>query len=422
MSKENGTFLKSGDSNVLDLKFCSAINEFLLIHQIQSVLPVKVEIFKIPIFIYSKYNYESFSRLMNKYAKKCMAVLWGVIDLDGNIKHFEVSLRENIFRDQNIVNKFISDLKNVTESPQIDSNSKIQFLSYALAAMWGHSFCDILVADNKWQLSLWLATNSEQLFKKAISVLEQIGAEKVESIIIFENKRFLPLYLRQQAICLWSGGQYEEALNKLIDSLIINPLWPLYDLEEFKVFYNNRYAWELSGYESLEYLKEAIPSYKKRGLVDTPPNFQMFIDYLRSIPIDIKDLMEKIDKWFLGLSEKYDNNPFILIYWADAIKTPFFIDNSQKIKELDIKSKFNILPLDILNQVIPKIEKAYDISPNMPVIASRLSALYMQKLAYYKQGTDEYINASNMVGYYLKIGKQYLLENIPGAFKDMGKN
>lgn len=415
MLRENGLFSRSGDSNVLDLQFCATLDEFLLNHEIQTIFKLNVVKYRLPRLIYSRRNYDTFSKLMRNYSIKCMAVIWGVIDQEGNIKHFEITFRENTFRDQKKVDKFFSDLKRIIEFRTLNGIYIIKFFANAISAILGNSFCDFLIDNNQWQKSLWLAINSHQFFERGIKVLEDSKIETISSIIEFERKRFLPLFIRQEAISLCAGEQFEDALNRLHEALMIEPFWPLYDLQEFMVFYNNRYAWEVSDYQNLGYLKEAKPSYKELGMVDLPPNLQLFLDYLRIIPINLNELEKKIDNWFLELEKKYQDNPFILIYWADALKVPFFLQHKQEISEMRIKGEIYILPLEILDQAILKLKKAYDIAPNMPVIASRLSALYAQSLTYYSPGSVEFSDALNMMGYYLNLARRYLQENIPGG-------
>jgi len=237
------------------------------------------------------------------------------------------------------------------------------------------------------------------------------------NLIKLQRKRFLPLFMRQEAISLWAGEQYEDALNRLFEALMIDPLWPLYDIQELTIFYNNRRAWELSDYPNLEYLKR-IPIYKERGLVGLPPNFQLFLDYLQMIPANINDFATKIDQWFSRLAKEFSNNPFIYLFWSDALKIPFQRQNRNEIDERIKKGQLYILPINILDMAIGKLEKAFEISPQIHIISLRLSTLLMQKMSYYEYGTSEFHDISTKVGHYLKKGKLYLLEYIPEGVRD----
>lgn len=418
MSGKNGKFVRSGNAKFLDSKVFNTINDLISDNRIQEFVPIQLLSFKPPRIIYAKDDYETYKARMEKYALNNLGVIWGIIDESGKIKNFQTTINKVNFTGQERAQKSFDEITQVFDVDGISTNIALEFTATALATMWGQCFCDMLNDLGHWQPSLQLAKHSRQKFEQALDQLRKKAGAPADQTVVFERKRILPAYIRQEALA-YEANSDETAIPKLLDALLIDPYWFFDGKEDFAEFYNNRYLWDVSNHSTAsEHLTKERERFEHRGMVTLPPNFQLFINWIENgaYHSNIQDLEEKIDCWFTSLANEHPNNPFVYLYWADAMRILGRVnlrnDGNDEIDKIE-EDNFVVLPVEVLDKMIEKCEKAHDIDPTLVITSVRLGILYMSSAVQFDEDSDEFKRRFDLVSKFSKIGKRFYDEYLP---------
>ena len=421
LSGESRKLQRSGICELLDAQFFRNLTELIAHHKIQDFLPLHVRMVKLPAVIYSRDTYETFDARMRKYAMTNLCVIWGIVDDTGRVSDFQITINEQNYWGRETATRLLRDIGRVFEIDGLSSSESIDFVAKLLAALWGQSFCGMLNTFGKWQASLQLASQSRLLIEQATNNLARRAGDKGKAIAEFERGRLEPMCLFEEAAALGRNND-ERALDKLHEALMVDPLWPL-DEHEFTEFYNNRYAWYLSNEEPLaERLTAEQPKYYTRGLVRLPPNLQVFADWIMvAATAEVKDLGTKVFNWFSALTKAHPNNVFLFLFWADAIR---FVSRAKDEKKGRTGSFLDgyIPPLKTLNGMIDKLEKAFRLRPDLPIVSSRLAVLYFMSTVHFKTGSAEFQKRMKLMAQYGKTGGRFFDEYIPDDSVDDHKS
>jgi hypothetical protein len=409
-----GKLERSGNSELLDVRMFKSLRQLVADHKIQEFTPLKLRWVKIPSIIYRRDTYESFDRRMQRYAASNLGVVWGIVDQNGRVVDFRITVNEQLYWGRDLVTKLARDISRVFEIDGVSTSNAVDFVSMVLAAVWGQSFCSMLNhIFGKWQASLQLASQSRTFIEQAVARLERHEGDKARSTATFLYRRLVPMCLFEEATA-HGGNKDDRALDKLHEALMIDPLWPL-DEQEFAEFYNNRYAWELSNTEIMSAkLASEQPKYYVRGLLRTPPNLQIFVDWIgiAANVTKVKDLNAKLFNWFDSLTKKYPENVFVFLFWADAIRTLSRAKDAEKGKEGSFTEGY-LPPLKTLNRMIGVLERAATLRPNFPIISTRLSVLYVMSSFHYRSGGAEHRERMRLAAKHARTGARFIDEFLP---------
>jgi tetratricopeptide (TPR) repeat protein len=229
------------------------------------------------------------------------------------------------------------------------------------------------------------------------------------------KKRVLPSFLREEAYALSKGREYKDALNRLLESVIVDPYWPLQGEKEFARQYEDRYAQGVAQYESSLSQREMVqPFSTSADMLEYDPNLELFLRWLQMLGKDIAQLGEYIDTSFTKIADTHLNNPFVFVYWAEALKIPQQLRDKDEI-ERSRKSSENmyVLPLQVADAAIEKLEIAYGLAPELSIISARLFGLHMIGLLNFKKGSKEYKRRKSKLDFYAEKGRSFLLYKFP---------
>jgi len=407
ISNKHGRLVRSGQAKLLDTKFLVTLNTLISEHEIQRHFPIRVQRFLPPPFIYSRDDYEAFARRMRKYAADTTGVVWGIVDDSGQVTNFEITVNEENFQSAKFTQRFTRDITQVFEVTGVSTNAGLEFTATVYAALVGHAFCDALNRGGKWSTSLRLAAQSRRLAEHAIEEIRtKTSGGDIETFVALQRRRLLPMFLRQEAIAL-RFNQNENALRKLVEAITIDPFFPFHDTSEFTHFYNQKYTWELMGISG----DPKADVYGEQAFELTLPNLQLLMNwmYLGATNGWVRDLESKIEDWFATLSIRCPHNPFIYLYWAEALKIAGLKSDTEEGSHR-IFTRVPDLPLDILNQMIEKLEEAHRIDPHLGITSWRLAALYGMSALLCETDKAEYDKRMKLAVDYQRLGMAYAAE------------
>jgi tetratricopeptide (TPR) repeat protein len=256
-------------------------------------------------------------------------------------------------------------------------------MAQVLAAIWGASYGQMLNDLDRHVESLSIAADSRRLIKGALADLCENGGPETVATVESQKKILLPVMLRQEAWSLLLDGQRARALERLFQALKIDLFWPLANTRAFADYYNNAhvhdvagrtdnfYRWVAEQYdEPPEWVKdveEMAPRYERRALADVPmPNLPLFVGWIEFSFHSGANIEKRVERWFSELEKTYPKNPFVLVYWGDALKV---LAGSRE--------RWHAKPsLAKVDAAIAKYEAAYKLDPSLSVLAVRLYTLY----------------------------------------------
>jgi tetratricopeptide (TPR) repeat protein len=403
-----GNFVRTGVSKGLEAEFLRTMTQALSEHRINSGmqivapiervdLPLRVVDYRPPRGFYSVRNVESFEKLVRKFSLRCLGILWGTVDKDGRLDRFEVithPLRYHGHRQ--IEENFGRKTRQVVGQRGLPARVVVRYMARMLAAVWSASFGQMLNDLGRNLESVSVTADSRRLIEEAFEELRENGSADVTDLIQSQQKVLLPELLRQEAWSLLLDTQIERALDRLFEALKIDPFYHLANARAFADFYNHLYAYETLGHSDTFYkwiveqreddapewikdVEETAPRYESRALADLPPpNLVLFVGWVELSVSVGANIEGRIDKWFSELLKLYPENPFVLVYWGDALKVL-----------AGPRDRWTEKPsLEKVDEAIKKYEGAYELDSSLSVLAVRLSTLYAIT-AFQSEGTSE---------------------------------
>ena len=402
----DGKFRRPKDVAALDVRFMQTCASLLAVHRVQAVEPIRLIDWRPPRMMYEARTYDTFAEWARRASRKCMGVVWGTVSADGHLSNLEFTFNERLYIGGRRLTEFVRDILDNMGQTTADAYTVLELFATDLVAIWGLSRCDLLNRAGRWKDSLLAAADSRAILERTLDNLSTRSDSVLASVLDYQKKRMLPLVLRQQACCLFEGGSWLQAMETLRDALRINPVWPARSLAEFADFYNNYYAYDLITSPLMP--RDIVPSpelYWERAQVDMPPIIQLFDQWLYHAPPDLAgDLRRWIDEWFADLAKCHPSNPFVFLYWGDAIKAA---------TRLRWKGEEGPMPLPVLDEVVEKYEQAYRLAPDLPVIASRIAAILGVTASFFPEGTAEFNRRIAKFQKYFAEGSRYFRDVIP---------
>lgn len=412
MDGPHGRLARSGASSVFDTEFLLNLERVLGGHSIQREVPIPVVEFRPPRIVYSLLTYTSFGRLMRRYAKRCLAVMWGTVSDDGNVLRLDVVVDPGHLAGGERGAKLFSAFEGIVQCTDVDSVEKLNFVGNCSAALWGHTFCGQLSAGGKWRAALAAAVDSRRIVEDAILRIHEKGGPRsvAESDIV--GQRLLPMFELEAARSRLQGDRPVDAVQDLVTAIVMHPLWPFSTENEYESFYNARY--EAGLVKRAPVTKAVVAAYldrvADRAMLDGQSSLELFLEWLAVHGKDIPNLEERIDAWFESIVNAHGDSPFPLIYWADAVKIPFRILPDDEKAEL---APPDVRPLGVLVKAIEKCESAYAIAPHMHVISAKLMGMYLALTGYFEESTPQYQLARAKLDEHITLFRRYMDENMP---------
>ena len=117
-----------------------------------------------------------------------------------------------------------------------------------------------------------------------------------------------------------------------------------------------------------------------------PPHLQVLIDWLYLYGHSIDNLSQKIEVWFSNLTSAFPDNPFIFLYWADAVKIPTRLGLTPEL-ETNLEGH---IPLRILDASIEKCERAYSLAPDLYLISSRIAMMLLISAFHFPENSKQF--------------------------------
>ncbi len=237
-----------------------------------------------------------------------------------------------------------------------------------------------------------------------------------------QRRALLPQVVRQEAASLWYGGQRVRALDRLFEALQLDPWGPIGGRERFREYYNNRYAFSLaSRYDDFDDFLAArygdgarsdedhASAYAGRAFAELPPfDLQLFVDWISRAVQDGGDLADRVDGWFSRLSSLYPDDPFVLLYWGDALNVTTTTKHGELMSFPDAR---------LWNPVSDKYKKAYALDPRLEVAAVRAQGVVLPT-AYPLRNTTEGERRMNEAFDLLERGIPYFEKYAPWALEE----
>ncbi len=205
--------------------------------------------------------------------------------------------------------------------------AKVEFAARALAAIWGMGYTDTLNISGRWYDAMSIVADSERLLEEALEDLREQWPEGTD-VIREQRKALMPTAIRAHALTMWFGGQRVAALERLMDGLRIDPLAPISSRAEFRSFYDNWYAFVLSGRlddfgaflrerneQPLPFSENIAPRFAEAAFVGLPPvDAFLFLGNLQKALAQGEELEEHVERWFGALHLAHPDNPFVLVF------------------------------------------------------------------------------------------------------------
>ncbi len=123
----------------------------------------------------------------------------------------------------------------------------------------------------------------------------------------------------------------------------------------------------------------------------TPPNLQLLYNWIKGFGAELENVEATIEKSFSTLANAFPDNPFVFLYWADAVKAPIRLGVVKPRGRLAPAIEPNTvgLPISVLEKSVEKLERAYQIAPHLNITASRIvGTSFMIALSYPENGLD----------------------------------
>ena len=317
-SGKNGYFDRTGLSKLTDASFFNTLSDTLAQTGLLEVRPVSVVSFKPPTLIHKFYDHDRFHKLAARYAKKSLGSIWGTVDAQGVPRDVEIILNIEHYHGRGSAQGIVNIVVDVLNLTAVRPEEKIRFIAKVLGTIWGNSFSNDLADEGEWRTALAITEKSERILIQAFTQLEAQADANGRRTIEEMKINLLPTVQIEVARNRLCGDQWDEALERLVDTLASNPIYPFRDLQEFGEFFNARYAVETtaSGPYTDEAIDARVAALADRAQLHVAPHLQLLIDWLYGAGPHLQNLEEKIDHWFERLHVLFPDNPFILVYWG----------------------------------------------------------------------------------------------------------
>ncbi len=219
--------------------------------------------------------------------------------------------------------------------------------------------------------------------REALEKLAAEGGPVAARTAQAQREAVLPAIIRQEAASLWYGGERIRALKRLLDALKIYPFGPFVSRERFREYYNNRYAQIYAskyddfhaflaaryGHHRLPFEEDLAPRYAERalagfGLVD----LELFVDWIERAASEGVAVTDKVGRWFSELVSRYPADPFVRLYWGDALRRVTIVEQGEILSNPDAR---------LWDPVAEKFKRAYELDPSLAVAAVRAAGVLL---------------------------------------------
>lgn len=286
-----------------------------------------------------------------------------------------------------------SRIRRVAERGDLPHRAVVRYLAKALAAIWCQGYCDVLNRLGRWDEAIPVVADSERLLREALEELEEDAGSGARGVTEAQRKALLPQVIRQEAASLWYGRRRVRALDRLSEALKLDPWGPVGGRERFREYYNNRYAFSLaSKYDDFDDFlaarygdgaradEDRASAYAGRAFAELPPfDLDLFVGWILEAARDGQNLAAKVEGWFSELSSLHPDNPFVLLYWGDALKAVTAAQHGEIMSAPQAR---------LWDPVADKYKNAYALDPRLEVAAVRAQGVILPT-AYPLRNTDE---------------------------------
>lgn len=367
-------------------------------------------------------DYEGFTQLVSQWAERYLGVVWGMLREDGKIERFEVAVDPRRYYGGPLYERGLERIRRVSEQDDLPHRAVVRYLAKALAAIWCQGYCDVLNRLGRWEEAIPVVADSERLLREALEELEEDTGARARDTVEVQRKALLPQVIRQEAASLWYSGQRHRALDRLFESIKLDPWGPIGSRERFREYYNNRYAFSLaSRYDDFDDFlvaryggvvrsdEDRASTYAGRAFSELPPlDLQLFVDWISRVVQDGEELSERIEVWFSKLSLLYPDNPFVLLYWGDALN----IVTTAKHGEL-----MSFPDAQLWDPVADKYKEAYALDSELSVAAIRAQGVILPT-AYPLRNTAEGERRADEAFDLLERGRPFFERYAPWMLKE----
>ncbi len=210
VSSKNGKFCRTGASNLLDAQFSKSLIPAIERTGVTQVRPISVVTFKPPALIHSWIDHEHFDRLMRRYAKRTLGVVWGTLNADGQLNHLDIKLNVDVYSGHIAAEEMLNDSLAFLNGTDVNSEDKVRFIAETLGAFWGNAFSNDLAENNEAVTALEITKASIRLFESALTRLEtQVGVGRADVTKLLRSE-MLPNIAIEEARNRMHAGQVER--------------------------------------------------------------------------------------------------------------------------------------------------------------------------------------------------------------------
>lgn len=136
----------------------------------------------------------------------------------------------------------------------------------------------------------------------------------------------------------------------------------------------------------------------------------LFVDWISLVAKDGEDLTGRIEEWFPRLSSLYPDDPFVLLYWGDALNVVTTTKYGTLLSFSDTR---------LWDPVADKYKRAYALDPELSVAAIRAQAVIFQT-AFPLRNTAEGERRTNEAFDLLERGMPFFERYAPWMLKEGG--
>jgi hypothetical protein len=439
-SGPDGRLAHGGNVRSMEASFLGVFSDTMAEHRLNSSglalpgveLPIRALDHRPPEGFAEARDYEGFAELAGRWAQGCLGVVWGTLREDGKIERFEVAVDPSRYYGGPLYERGLERVRRVAEREDLPHRSVVRYLAKSLAAIWCQGYCDVLNRLRRWDEAIPVVADSERLLREALEELEEDAGAGERGVIDAQRRALLPQVIRQEAASLWYGGHRVRALDRLFEALKLDPLGPAGGRERFREYYNNRYAFSLaSKYDDFDDFlaarygdgaradEDRASAYAGRAFAGLPPfDLELFVDWISRAAKDGEDLTGRVDGWFSEIHSLHPDNPFVLLYWGDALNAVTTVRHGALMDRPEAR---------LWDPVVNKYKKAYELDPRLEVAAVRAQGV-LGPTAYPFRGTPEgdrrMSEALDLLGRGLPFFERYApwaLREGEGTAEDLGE-
>lgn len=426
-SGSEGRLTNAGNSHGLEYVFLGTLREALAGHRLNRSemriegfdLPLRVVDHRPPRGYAAAHDRESFARIAAGLSRKRLGVIWATLQGDGTVEGFEILVNPDRYYGGSLFLITLDKIKRFVDRAGAPPPAKVEFAARVLAATWCGGYTDQLNESGRWYDAMSMVADSERLLEEALEDLREQWPEGTD-VVRKQRKALMPAAIRAHASTMWFGGQKVVALERLMDGLAIDPLAPIGSRAEFHTFYDNWYAFTLSEHfndfstfvnerseNPLPPLKNITPRFADAAFAGLPPvDALLFLGRLQEVLKYGEELEERVERWFGDLHSAHPDNPFVLVFWADARK---------EISWAKYGSREFAPHAPTMLRSAEKLEEAYKLDPSLDVVATRLSVILLG-IAIACEGTPDFDNLLEKSNTWATKGAAYWRKHIPEGF------